>query len=483
MPDHTPHLEPRQRWLVFATVAMGIFLSTTDASIVNVALPTLVTEFRTQFAMVQWVVLSYMLIMSSLLLSMGRLGDIVGKKPVYMTGMAVFTAGSLLCGLSPSITWLIIFRMLQAVGASMTVSLGMAILTETFPPQERGKILGAAGSIVSIGIITGPTLGGLIIDTLSWHWIFFVNVPIGIAGVLMVSQFLPGFKPSHIHRFDFYGAGTLFISLSCFLLGLTLSQKLGFAHSFIFILIGTWFLFFIAFVMIEYRINKPMVDIRLFRNLRFSLNIFTGFITFVTSGGIILLMPFYLQNVLNFKPSQIGLLMAIVPATTGIVSPLAGTLSDRFGSRSISTVGLIVMFSGYLGLLTLDVYTTIFHYVLYFMPIGIGLGLFHSPNNSAIMGAATREKVGVVSGLLSLTRTLGQSAGVAAIGTFWAHRVAHHSRAPFTMGTTMTAPVHQVAALYDTIVLACLVLGVGLVLNVVAWIYARRYSNPRVITT
>jgi EmrB/QacA subfamily drug resistance transporter len=460
----------KKTWLVFAAVAMGIFLSTIDGSIVNVALPTFVNEFHTQFAMVQWVVLGYMLILSSLMLSMGRLGDIIGKKSVYMTGMILFTASSLCCGLAPTVVWLIISRLFQAVGASMIVSLGMGILTETFPPQQRGKVLGAAGSIVSIGIITGPTLGGLIIDSLSWHWIFFVNVPIGIIGFLMVWQFLPASHKSRHQRFDFFGAAALFVSLSCFLLALTLSQRFGYAHSIILSLFAVWLIFFVLFLIMEFRIDQPMVDMRLFRNLKFSLSLFTGFTTFVTSGGVILLMPFYLQNVLGFRPSHIGLMMAIVPVTTGLISPLAGSLSDRFGTRFISTLGLIIMFFGYLGLLSLGIHTSTMHYIFNFIPIGIGLGLFQSPNNSAIMGTAAREKVGVVSSLLSLTRTLGQSAGVAVIGTFWANRVAFHSQALFKMGTTMTAPFFQVQALNDTILIACVILGIGMVLNIAAWV-------------
>jgi EmrB/QacA subfamily drug resistance transporter len=460
----------KKTWLVFAAVAMGIFLSTIDGSIVNVALPTFVNEFHTQFAMVQWVVLGYMLILSSLMLSMGRLGDIIGKKPVYITGMILFTASSLCCGLAPTIVWLIISRLFQAVGASMIVSLGMGILTETFPPRQRGKVLGAAGSIVSIGIITGPTLGGLIIDSLSWHWIFFVNVPIGVIGVLMVWQFLPASHKSRHQRFDFFGAAALFVSLSCFLLALTLSQRFGYTHSIILFLFAVWLVFFIFFLIMEFRVDQPMVDMRLFRNLKFSLSLFTGFATFVTSGGVILLMPFYLQNVLGFRPSHIGLMMAIVPVTTGIISPLAGSLSDRLGTRLISTIGLIIMFFGYLGLLSLGIHTSTVHYILNFIPIGIGLGLFQSPNNSAIMGMAAREKVGVVSSLLSLTRTLGQSAGVAVIGTFWANRVAFYSQAPFKMGATMTAPFFQVQAMHDTIIIACVILGIGMMLNVAAWV-------------
>ena len=174
-----------RKWYVMAAVAMGIFLATIDSSIVNIALPTLVRELNTDFATIQWVVLVYLLTISTLILSFGKLGDIIGKKSVYATGFVVFTLGSILCGLSATVFWLVFFRVVQAIGATMILALGMAIVNEAFPPRERGKALGISGSIVSVGIVLGPTLGGLIIDAWSWNWIFFVNIPVGIIGILI----------------------------------------------------------------------------------------------------------------------------------------------------------------------------------------------------------------------------------------------------------------------------------------------------------
>jgi len=324
---------------------MGTFLATVDSSIVNVALPTLVKNFDTKFAVVQWIVLSYLLTLATLMLSIGRLADMIGKKPIYLGGMVLFTIGSLLCGLSPSVYWLIGFRILQAIGAAMMVALGTGILTEAFPPEERGKALGMAGGIVSIGIITGPTLGGVLIDLISWHWIFFVNIPVGIIGSFLVMHYLPNTKPLRGQHFDFFGAGTLFISLIAFLLALTIGQKFGFTDRKIVSLFIIWAIFFMLFLLAELCSRQPMVDFRLFKNILFSLNLFTGFISFVSIGGIILLMPFYLENVLSFSPHQVGLLMAVVPLAAGFTSPIAGMLSDRFGTRRISTIGLTLMLS------------------------------------------------------------------------------------------------------------------------------------------
>ena len=217
-----------RKWVVLAAVSMGVFLATIDGSIVNIALPVLVKEFDTSFSVVQWVVLSYLLTWATLSVSIGRVGDIVGKKKIYVLGFGVFTAASMAVGLAPSIPWLIGLRAVQAVGAAMVLSLGIGILTEAFPDSERGKALGIVGAMVSIGIVTGPMLGGLILQDLSWRWIFFVNLPIGIIGTIMAIRFVPDSPPPGGQRFDFVGATLFLASLLSILLALTFSQERGF---------------------------------------------------------------------------------------------------------------------------------------------------------------------------------------------------------------------------------------------------------------
>jgi MFS family permease len=184
-----------RKWLVMAAIAMGIFLGTIDGSIVNAALPTLETEFGTSFAAVQWIVLGYLLVLATLTMGVGRVGDMRGKRPIYTAGFAVFTVASTLCGLAPGIGWLIAFRVVQGIGSAMIFALGFAILTEAFPASERGRALGLAGTLVSIGVAIGPALGGLIIDTLSWRWIFLVNLPVGILGTWTAWRFVPDVEP------------------------------------------------------------------------------------------------------------------------------------------------------------------------------------------------------------------------------------------------------------------------------------------------
>jgi EmrB/QacA subfamily drug resistance transporter len=292
---------------------------------------------------------------------------------------------------------LISFRILQAVGAAMMASLSTAIVTEAFPDSERGKALGTIGGIVAIGIIAGPAMGGILVDVLSWHWIFFVNVPISIAGLYLVNRHLPDFKSETAQQFDFGGAGLMFVSVTSFLLALTVGQSRGFGDPVILALFGIWAVSFCAFIAVENRVAHPMIDLRLFRNRIFSLNLFSGFLSFVSTAGVVLLMPFYLENVLGYDPHQVGLLLAVVPISAGIASPLAGMLSDRVGSRPIATLGLFVLLIGFYALTTLSDQTTALGYILRFIPVGLGLGIFQSPNNSAIMGAAPKERLGTVS--------------------------------------------------------------------------------------
>ncbi len=454
----------RVKWLVMAAVGMGIFLATIDGSIVNVALPTLASAFGANFATLQWVVLAYLVTISTLMLSVGRLADMIGKKTIYASGFVVFTLGSVLCGLSPTIYWLIGSRILQAVGAAMVMALGTAIIIEAFPPQEWGRALGISGSIVSVGIVIGPTLGGLILGSLSWHWIFFVNLPVGVIGTWMVLRYVPGIRPREKQRFDFLGALVLLTALLCLLIGLTLGQERGFGEPLTLGLLVGFLLASLVFVRVEQRAAQPMVDLNLFRNQLFSINLVTAMMVFICSAGTVILMPFYLENVLGYEPRMAGLLLSVVPVMLGITSPISGAASDRFGTRRIATLGLGILLIGYLGLHSLSTDTDALGYALRFAPIGLGFGIFQSPNNTAIMAAAPRRQTGVVSGMLALSRTLGQTTGIAILGTVWASLVTFHAGNLIPGGATEAPADLQVLALQETflVISAIIAIAVGL---------------------
>lgn len=473
-PSSTSPIDYSRKWYVMAAVAMSIFLATIDGSIVNIALPTLVRDLNTSFATVQWVVLAYLLTLTTLMLGIGRLADIRGKKPIYVAGFVVFTVGSVLCALAPNVYWLIGFRVLQAVGGAMVLALGAAIVTEAFPPQERGKALGTIGSMVSLGVVAGPLMGGLLISSLSWHWIFLVNLPVGIAGTWMAQRFVPALQPRGGQRFDYIGAATLFVSLSALLMALTLGQEQGFTHPTVVTLFTVWAVFLALFIGIELRSADPMIDLRLFRNRQFSINLGTGFITFVAISGMFILIPFYLENILGYPIQWVGPLQASVPVMLGILAPVAGSLSDRYGSRRITVLGLVAMLVGYLAITTLTTTTTALGFILRMLPIGLGMGIFQSPNNSAIMGAVPRERLGVASGLLSMTRTLGQTVGIAIMGAIWASRVGVYLGGDLSAGATNAPAAVQVAAMHDTFYVIVGLIIIALAVAVWGWLQERR---------
>lgn len=466
-----------RKWLVMGAISMGIFLATIDGSIVNLALPTIVSDLATNFAAVQWVVLVYLLTLTTLLLSVGRFADIVGKKKIYTLGFVVFIIGSALCGLSPSVWWLIGFRVLQAVGASMILALGPALLIDAFPPSERGQALGLAGTAVSIGFIAGPALGGLVLEYASWHWIFYVNVPIGILGTIIAARVVPDVRPAGGQRFDFVGSALLFVGLLTLLLALSFTQQVGLLHPGVLALLGIAAVSLGAFVLVELRIEQPLINLRLFRNPDLSINVANGFITFMLIAAVFLLIPFYLEGMLGFSPRDVGLIQAIVPILLGIASPISGWLSDRYGTRGISIIGLAVLLVGYALLSTFDAETSVAYFLLALAPIGIGMGIFQSPNNSGIMAAAPLHQRGVISSLLAITRTMGQTVGIAVIGALWASRVVFYEGAALPGGATTGSVSSQILALHDTFVFAVGLIALALVLGVGGWLQHRRATN------
>ncbi len=462
-----------KKWHVMSAIAMGIFLATIDGSIVNVALPTLTNELNTDFSSVQWVVLSYLLTVTILQAIVGRLADMYGRKFLYNAGFVVFTVGSALCGLAPTVEWLILARVLQGVGGAMTLALGMAIITDAFPSGERGRALGITGSIVSIGIVTGPTLGGVIIENLSWHWIFFVNVPVGIIGTWLAWRYIPQTKPRGGQKFDLAGAATLCVFLLALLLGLTTGQRQGFTSSQAVGLFIVAAFFLVTFIILERRHEQPIIPPSLFAHRVFRVNIITGLMIFIAMGTYALI-PFYLENALKYNVQQVGFLVAVVPLALGITAPISGSLSDRVGSRPISVIGLVVSTIAFLLLGTLTAETTAIGFMLRFLPLGIGVGMFQSPNNSAIMGNVPRERLGVASSLLAVTRSLGQTVGFAVLGSVWAGLVLRASGGVLTGGAESGSPEAIAAGIQGTALVSAGLAAVALIVALLAWRNERR---------
>lgn len=466
---------PNSKWWAMLGIGLGVLMFTIDSSIVNIALPTLVKAFETNFATIQLVVLSYLLVVTAFVLGAARLGDMYGKKKLYLSGLIIFTISSLLCGLSSSEYFLIAFRALQGMGAVFISALGAAIITEVFPVSERGQALGIIGAIVSLGISLGPTVGGLLIGLSGWQSLFLVNVPIGIFASFIVLRFVPS-SPSNStrQRFDFLGALLAIIALTCFAIGMTEGQKQGFASPISLILLALAAFFVVTFVFFESRLTQPMLDLALFDNLQFSLSLLTAVFVFVVIAGIIFVLPFFLELVLQRSTQQVGLLLAVSPVLGGIVAPISGRLSDHFGSRLISLIGLLLMVIGCGLISTFDTQLTDLGYILRVAPFGLGIGMFQSPNNSAIMGGVPREKLGIASGLLSLSRTLGQTAGVPLIGSLFSTIAIAAVKGTEKIDVTNAPPEALVQGLQGAFHVATFILcGAVFVSAVVWWIELR----------
>ncbi|HSJ27417.1 MAG TPA: MFS transporter [Acidimicrobiia bacterium] len=455
-----------KKWMVLATVGSGVLLATIGSSIVNVALPTITHEFDTTFRAIQWVPLAYVLVMATLTLGTGRLGDIVGKKRIYTSGFALFTIASALCGLSTSVAMLVGFRILQAIGAVMIISLGAAILTEAFPASERGKALGFIGTFVSIGIITGPAVGGVLISFYDWRSIFLVNIPVGVVGVLLAIRHVPNTPPVPNQRIDLPGMLLLSGALLSFSYAVTRGQEAGFTDSLNLTLFAMAAVLFTVWILVERRAPSPMIRLDLFRNPMLSVSVATGFMMFTLVAPLVFLMPFYLEGVLGYDIRTVGLLLGAMPLTIGIVAPMAGALSDRIGIRKLTVSGLVIVTIAFLGFQALTDSTRWWQYVLITVPLGLGMGTFQSPNNSAIMGSMPREYAGLGAGVLTITRLLGQVTGISAVGSLWASRVASIA-GPQYAGDASSAPgAAQVAALRDVFLWGVALMGVALVIGV-----------------
>lgn len=424
-PKRNPPPRPEEPlpWLALLGIGLGVFMATVDFSIVNVSLPTLMHEMDVSLATIEWVALSYALVVTSLMLGVARLGDMLGKRRVYLRGLVVFTLGSLLCGAAQGAYWLIACRALQALGAVMMQALGMAIVTEAAPASRRGSALGIMGGVVSLGLAAGPPLGGLLIGLVGWRAVFLVNVPVGLLAFWVVSRYVPAGAPGPKGQsFDALGAGVLFLTLIGYALGMTMGQHGGFTQPMVLALFALAAAGVALFLRAESRAAQPMLNLAMFRRGDFSLGLTLSWICFMVMGGMFVL-PLFLQLAQGYPPERIGLLMMVVPVCMGLVAPWAGALSDRYGSGLITLLGLLLQAVGCLTLSTLNPETAPLGYILRVFPLGLGLGLFHSPNNSAIMGAAPQRSLGVAGGMVALARTLGNASGLPLMGAFFSARV------------------------------------------------------------
>jgi EmrB/QacA subfamily drug resistance transporter len=401
------------KWFVLGTVLLGATMSALDVSIVNVAMPTLTGTFGVSMSTIEWVAMAYMLTLTIFLPLFGRLADVYGRSTLYNVGFVVFSIGSALCGIAGSAAFLIAARVVQAVGAGLLQANSVALITHAFPAQERGKAIGIQGAVQAVSMAVGPFVGGALIAVVGWRAIFLVNIPIGAVGTIAAMLVLPRNEPSpRKERIDWLGAALFASGLAFLVLALNDGGKLGWGSRPVLGQLAAGGALLAAMVLTELRTEHPLVDLRLFRNATFLLGNVTGMLSYFVLFAVMFLMPFYLEKVLRLGTEVTGSLLMPIPLAMAAVAPFSGHLSDRYGSRIMTTSGMLVSAIALFSLLRLD---TVAHVPLLLgglVLLGVGMGLFTPPNNSAIMGSAPRDKLGVAGGVLNMMRSLGLILGV-----------------------------------------------------------------------
>lgn len=411
----------RHPYVILLSVGVGLFMVVIDVTILNIALPALTTEMQASLAEVQWTLIAYTLTLTGLVPVFGRVSDVIGRKRLFILGVALFALASLAAALAPGIAWLVLARVVQAIGGALITSNTLAIITDTFPEGKRGLAMGIQAILISGGAAIGPSLGGFLVTHFGWHAVFLINVPIGLAAAIFAAWALP---PLRSHRtlepMDWRGAVLLMTGLGSFLLGITKGPEWGWSSPLTLALIGCGAIGFFLFLAAERGHPFPLVDFSLFRNRRFVAGQGAGLFATLSLGAMIFLLPFYWQDLRGFSAQAAGLLILPMPLTLMVIAPVAGRLSDAFGTRGIATSGLALIALGLYLISTVDGETEAQQVVAYLVLFGAGFGFFTAPNNNAVMSSIPPERRGIASGLLGMFRYTGQSLGIAFSGTVFA---------------------------------------------------------------
>jgi len=408
------------KWWVLIAVGTGTFMSALDTSVVNVVLPVLRQTFGSDIATVEWVVTVYLLVVAGLMLSFGRLGDLRGHKPLYLLGFVIFVLGSAMCGLAPSAQALISFRGFQALGAAMLAANSPAILTKNFPDSQRGQALGLQATMTYLGLTVAPSLGGWLTDQLGWRSVFYINVPVGSLALWLSWRFIPRDTPSRtVGRFDLAGAFIFMAGLVSLLLGLNQGHSWGWTSPAIISLLVVSAALLTIFVGLEIRSSHPMLDLSLFRERVFSASAASAVLNYICVFSILFLMPFYLLQGKQLNPSAAGLVLTAQPIIMAIVAPISGTLSDRIGVQLPSIFGMAILGIGLFMLSRLGAHSSMLQAALALGIAGLGTGTFISPNNSALMGSAPKNRQGIAAGVLATSRSVGMVLGIGLAGAIF----------------------------------------------------------------
>jgi EmrB/QacA subfamily drug resistance transporter len=467
--------------LLIISISLATFMSALDGTIVNIALPTISEAFKVSTSTVSWVSTIYLLVMAGCVLIFGKVSDVIGFKKVFLTGFLIFTVGSFACGFLPDFIYsfaiLIGSRAFQAVGGAMITAIGPAMVTAYIPMAQKGKAMGIVLTFAALGTAIGPTIGGILTQFLSWNWIFFINVPVGIFAILLGAKVIPALKAQErTAGFDKAGAVLIFTGLASLLFGLSEGQTLGWTDP---VILGSFLLALVtlvAFVWCELRVTDPLLELRLFKRKNFLLTNTTMVLLFFSFAGISYLLPFYLEYVQGYAPSTAGLILTSLSVAMMVGGILAGMLYNRAGGRLLSIFAGISIVAGYFLMTRIRVDTTTGFVVICLVLIGFGLGLMLTPASNMIMNSVSRKYQGMVSSLTSLERFAPMTIGIAIFNIVFIQgttAIASHSRitkeAPAYIRTEVLTSGFDLAFLFA--------FAVGIFILVLA-ILARQETHP-----
>jgi EmrB/QacA subfamily drug resistance transporter len=416
--------EDARKWWTLAAVAFGLFMIMLDNTVVNVALPSIAADLRIGLSELEWIVTGYALTFASLMLSGGKLADLLGRRLIFVVGLAIFTLSSLVCGLAGSGELLIGARVVQGAGAALMNPATLSIIAATFPPRQRGMAIGIWAGVSAMALAIGPLVGGLLTEHISWSWIFFVNVPIGLVAIAASLLLIPESKDeSAEQRLDLPGLVTSGIGLFALTYGLIEANTYGWTSGRIVGSFAVAAAMLVAFVLLETRQRLPMLDLSLFRNGTFAGANLAVLLVALSMFGVFFFVSLYMQGVLGYSAVETG--AAFLPLTILIMltAPIAGKTSDRFGSRWLMTVGMILIAIQLFYFSRLGVEESYWNILPAMILGGFGISLVMTPSAAAAVRALPVDKAGVGSAVLNAFRQVGGSMGIAVIGAIVAHEV------------------------------------------------------------
>lgn len=405
--------EIEYKWIALSCTTLGALFSVLSGSTLLIALPDIMKELHASMNSIMWTIMIYLLVITILVPAIGRVADMIGRKKLYVSGFIVFTIGSLLCGFSQTAWQLILFRFIQSVGGALLVAVSTPIVADAFPRSELGKALGINGMIISVASVIGPILGGALIS-IGWRWIFFINLPIGIVGSIWAGIQLK--EMEHLpkkQKFDWGGTLLFSIGMLSLLIALTFGSFAGWLNQETLLLFAAALVFIIAFIHVENRVNQPMLDLSLFKNKMLAFAYTSNLLNGIARGAVTFLLVFYFQGIKGIDPIVAGMLLAPFAIAMMIMAPLSGRMSDRYGSRMLSSVGLLISAIGLIGMMEIKATTSINSLIVWMFITGLGSGMFFPPNTSAIMGAVPAQRRGIAGGVRTMMNNAGSVISIA----------------------------------------------------------------------